>query len=116
MTTVEATVDAALHVNDEYVFVDPERFECPTLEDLWSNDEHPCFRWLGESLRWYTMLGVPRPRPLDLDELIEELVTVRGLGYREAEWVACFESRALSGDAEAWERLQQSSFKTAVQH
>lgn len=89
------------------------RFVPVTLDDL-VDDNHPCFRWTGERLRWYRADNTARQRPLDQDELIDELQTTLGYPYDMAEWVACFESRARRGDIEVWERLQAA--QQAVAH
>lgn len=115
MITVLTAVNEAYFAETGMVrnLTEATRFVPVTAEDI-NNDEHPCFRWLGEYLRWYQPGDVARPRPLDQDELITELQAVCGYGYEEAEWVACFESRARPGDIEVWERLQAAGLSNAT--
>ncbi|MHB1099702.1 MAG: LPD7 domain-containing protein, partial [Burkholderiales bacterium] len=59
----------------------------------------------GELYRWYEKGGNPRPRPLDVDELIEYL---QGIGFdaKSARESALEDSGAKPGDQELWGRMQ----------
>lgn len=59
-----------------------------------------------EFYRWYEYGGIPRPRPLDADELASFLVEERGYASIEDAMRSVYHySKACQGDIECWNAL-----------